>query len=123
MSTSRILIAGDESEIKDLIAEELADRGLSVIRAANGTQAIKMLREAEHISLLISDIRMPDMDGYVLVREAVALHPNLKILLMTKHSVNFATPADLQMHHVRILHNPSNVFRLADEAVEMVAQT
>lgn len=117
----RILIADDESEIRDLIAEALTDRGFKVAQAGDGAQAIQILREEKNISLLISDVRMPVMSGYTLAREAIALCPTLKVLMMTGYAADYAMPADLIERDIKTLHKPFNVLRLADEAVGMLA--
>jgi DNA-binding NtrC family response regulator len=68
MSASRILVVDDESEIRRLLQEILADEGYEVDVAANGTEA-RSLRARQEPDLILLDIWMPDIDGITLLRE------------------------------------------------------
>jgi len=63
----RILIVDDEPDALDLISVELAQHGAKVTGASNAQDALKALEDAE-FDLLISDIGMPNTDGYELIR-------------------------------------------------------
>lgn len=81
----RILIAEDERLIRENLAEKIArlPGGYIVLPpAVNGLEALKALRERE-ADLLITDIRMPVMDGIELAREARALKPSLQIVFLS----------------------------------------
>ncbi|MBX6424414.1 MAG: response regulator [Variibacter sp.] len=81
---ARILIAEDEDALRDLLQRGLREQGHEVAVAADGTEAIEMLSaQGRPFDLLLSDIRMPLMDGIALALAAARDHPNLAILLMT----------------------------------------
>jgi CheY-like chemotaxis protein len=63
----------------------LADRGISVTEAADGAQALQCLKDDPGATLLLSDIVMPNMNGYELVEASLKLRPELKILMMTAY--------------------------------------
>lgn len=60
---TRILVAEDEKDIRELIAFTLRFAGFDVLTATNGVEAIEMA-EAEKPDLVILDVRMPKMSGY-----------------------------------------------------------
>jgi response regulator RpfG family c-di-GMP phosphodiesterase len=62
----QILIAEDEAMFRDAAVEALKAGGFEVFQAGDGEEALALLKEHPHISLLISDVRMPYMDGYAL---------------------------------------------------------
>lgn len=62
MAKEVILVVDDEKEIRDLVGIYLLNDGYSVIKAANGVEALEVLKE-EHVDLIILDIMMPIMDG------------------------------------------------------------
>jgi CheY-like chemotaxis protein len=64
----RILIVDDETDALDLISMELAQHGAQVTGAASAEEALQALKK-ENFDVLISDIGMPQMDGYNLIRE------------------------------------------------------
>jgi signal transduction histidine kinase/CheY-like chemotaxis protein len=66
--TGKILVAEDDPEARDLLVLLLASRDYDVLVAGDGIEALSLLRR-EHPDLLITDIVMPRMDGYELVRQ------------------------------------------------------
>ena len=84
---ARILIADDEEAIRSLIARALRQDGHEVMTANDGAQALDVLvREKGAFELLLTDIRMPVMDGIALAHAAAHLHPDVTILLMTGYA-------------------------------------
>jgi CheY-like chemotaxis protein len=64
----RILIVDDENDTLDLVTMELTQQGAHTTAASNAAEALELLGKAD-FDLLISDIAMPDLDGYGLIRE------------------------------------------------------
>lgn len=71
-----ILCIEDESDIRQLIAEELSDIGFGVLEAGNGRQGLEILLE-KRPDMVICDISMPVMDGHQLLAEIQRNHPEL----------------------------------------------
>jgi two-component system NtrC family sensor kinase len=67
-SPRRILVVDDEAEIRETLAEILSGAQHNVITAASGREALERM-EAEHYDVILTDIRMPDLDGRALYRE------------------------------------------------------
>ncbi|OYX84616.1 MAG: hypothetical protein B7Y75_04385, partial [Azorhizobium sp. 35-67-5] len=67
---SPLLIVDDEPEYLDEILEALAYEGMDAISASNGAAAVEMLRRNPDIRVVVTDIRMPEMDGIALVEAA-----------------------------------------------------
>jgi CheY-like chemotaxis protein len=81
---ARILIAEDEEAIRSLVARALSQDGHAVVTANDGAEALDLLaRERGGFELLLTDIRMPIMDGIALALAAARDHPHVAILLMT----------------------------------------
>ena len=90
---ARILVADDEQGLREFIAEALEDDGHSVASAADGEEAARRLAR-ESFDLLITDLRMPRMDGLELLRRARAEQPEMEVILLTAHgSVESAVEA------------------------------
>jgi CheY-like chemotaxis protein len=84
---ARILIAEDEESIRNLVARALRQDGHEVLTAHDGAEALDVLvREKGAFELLLTDIRMPVMDGIALALAAARDHPDLTILLMTGYA-------------------------------------
>ena len=69
-----MLIVDDRPDARDLIARVLEDAAAVVLSAATAEEAIGLV-EAERPDVLVSDIGMPDVDGYELLRQVRALGP------------------------------------------------
>jgi two-component system cell cycle response regulator CpdR len=81
---ARILIAEDEEALRALCARALTTDGHQVETACDGSDALNvLLREDRRFDLLLTDIRMPRMDGIALALATARDHPDLVILLMT----------------------------------------
>jgi len=84
---ARILIAEDEEPLRALCARALQTDGHEVKTACDGGDALDMLmREEGGFDLLLTDIRMPVMDGIALALAAARDFPDLIILLMTGYA-------------------------------------
>ena len=84
---ARILIAEDEQALRGFVARALAMDGHEVIACADGAEALDRLTgDKRAFDLLLTDIRMPVMDGIALALSAARDHPRLTILLMTGYA-------------------------------------
>jgi two-component system, cell cycle response regulator CpdR len=84
---ARILIADDEEGTRTLVARALKQDGHEVMTACDGAEALELLaREQGAFELLLTDIRMPVMDGIALALAAARDHPAVTILLMTGYA-------------------------------------
>jgi CheY-like chemotaxis protein len=90
-----ILLAEDDSMVRELVHEYLKDHGYKLIVAESGQAALDASANyAGHIDLLLSDFQMPNMDGLTLAEQINALRPGTKTLLMsgyTGDSTRFST--------------------------------
>ena len=81
---ARILIADDEASMRALVARALAMDGHATVTAEDGADALDQLaRASEPFDLLLTDIKMPVMDGIALALSAARDFPELVGLLMT----------------------------------------
>src|SRR5437667_12534114 len=84
---AHILVAEDEDALRDLVARALSMEGHAVTTSADGAQALDLLgTAATTFDLLLTDIKMPVMDGIALALAAARDHPELPILLMTGYA-------------------------------------
>lgn len=113
-----ILVAEDEAMLRIVAVEMLVEAGFNVFEASDGVEALEVLKANPQIALLVSDIKMPRMDGYALVEAGLALRPGLKVLLMTGYAPN-PPPTMPKTGGIQVLHKPFNLERLCALATEM----
>ena len=75
-AVTQVILAEDEAQLRELIAEMLSSKGVQVSEAADGVEALKLLRATPSVSLLLSDIMMPNMNGYELVEASLKMRPS-----------------------------------------------
>jgi excisionase family DNA binding protein len=82
---ARILVVDDEAGIRELLSKTLALAEYEVDLAPGGQEALERLR-ADHYDLVITDLKMPGVDGMTLIREARRFLPQLPIIIITGFS-------------------------------------
>ena len=83
---ARILVAEDEQTVRELVTRALTQDGHEVEAVPDGAAALEKLAAAEPFELLLSDIRMPVMDGIALALSAARDFPQVAIVLMTGYA-------------------------------------
>lgn len=84
---ARILLAEDEEALRAFVARALTQDGHTVVATADGAEALDVLTgDTAGFDLLLTDIRMPVMDGIALALAAARDRPDLIILLMTGYA-------------------------------------
>ena len=78
----RILVADDEPNLRRVLMAMLRRDGHEVIQATAGDEAIALL---DGVDVLVTDLRMPRVDGMELLRHAVKLHPQLPVIMITAY--------------------------------------
>ncbi len=81
----RILVVDDELVVRDSLKEWLLNEGYSADMAESGAQALKML-EATSYHLMLTDIKMPGMDGVELLKRTKEIRPDTRVVMMTAYA-------------------------------------
>jgi len=106
-----ILVAEDEVIVRNVVCLLLQREGYQVLSAADGKEALELARQYQGtIDLLLSDIKMPRMDGISLAEHVIEERPGIRVLLMSGK-----VSAEIRERNVRLpfLRKPfiSSVFR------------
>ncbi len=102
---ARILITEDEESLRRFVARALRLDGHETFEAGDGAEGLERLDEGSY-DLLLSDIRMPVMDGIELAHQASARFPQMKILLMTGYAEQRERADDLASKIVDVVPKP-----------------
>jgi FixJ family two-component response regulator len=84
MMQEKILIVDDEEGIRKVLRISLADRGYHVLTAANATDALQTFSQAQP-GIVLTDIKMPGMDGIELLRRLKQANPDTEVVVITGH--------------------------------------
>jgi CheY-like chemotaxis protein len=118
--TGVVLVVDDEAVLRGLLARTLTDAGFDVLQADNGKTALEAARgSAVPVSLVISDISMPVMDGLELSRRFRTLYPLVPILLISGNP-RWAAPEQSALDGERVLRKPFTATSLLTEVTQML---
>jgi DNA-binding response OmpR family regulator len=116
---ARILLAEDDESVRAFVARALVTDGHDVVTAEDGAIALGILtRERGRFDLLLTDIKMPVMDGIALALAAGRDHPALKIVLMTGYADQRERAANLEALVADVVTKP---FTLAEIRTRVMA--
>jgi CheY-like chemotaxis protein len=118
----RVLVVDDEPEIAALLQERLRADGLKVATASSGRRALAAL-EAGGVDAVVSDLRMPDMDGAALADEIGRRWPGLRgrIVLITGDALGADPGGRLGARGLPIFEKPLDLAALATELRRRIA--
>ena len=82
MADARVLVVDDDAEVVRLLEQDLTLSGFTVIPACSGAAGLRVLRETP-VDAVVTDLRMPDVDGLEIVRGAAESQPDAKVIVIT----------------------------------------
>jgi CheY-like chemotaxis protein len=83
LDTLSILVVDDEPAFRSLLVDTLSQDGYHVIEAGDGAEAVVALEKAKHVDLVVTDVRMPQMDGISMANELRKTQPWVPIVFIT----------------------------------------
>lgn len=113
----RLLIVDDEQEICQMLSRHFRLLGITTATAGNGREALTYLA-SNTVDIVLSDIRMPEMDGVELCRQLRKDFPLIRIILMTGQVNLESALACLRQGVDDCLFKPFEDLKLLEEAVE-----
>tara|TARA_R110002096_G_scaffold181342_3_gene358976 strand:- start:1144 stop:5658 length:4515 start_codon:yes stop_codon:yes gene_type:complete len=114
-----VLVVEDDERVRRLTVHRLEKLGYQVIATNNGREAVKTLKENDHIDLVLSDVIMPGgMTGFEVADEALKINPKLKILLASGYVD--AKQAESNPH--RFLRKPYSIKDLSNALADLLTE-
>lgn len=107
-----VLVVDDHAEMGEVVAEELGLRGYEGVAISSGPVALAYLR-SHRVDGLVTDLRMPGVDGLTLLRASMALDPSRPVILMTAYGSLSSAVEAVEAGSWQYLLKP---FRIADLA-------
>ena len=117
MSSGRVLVVDDDTEVRLILREFLTGRGYEVTVAEGGAEAIAAL-EKERPDVVLLDVAMPEMDGVETLKRIVALRPTLPVIMVTANADIVVTAKLLALGAADYIPKPFDLEYL-DQAVSI----
>ena len=113
---SKILIVEDDEPVRTLAARALERDGHDVETAEDGELGLDRIRHNDGgYDLVVSDIRMPAMDGIEMAKAAARLYPKLKIMLVTGYAEQREQAEDLRDIIVEVVPKPFTLAQIREK--------
>ncbi len=117
----RVLVVDDEASIRDLLSKTLALAEYDVDTAPDGRVALASLRMRAY-DLLITDLKMPGMDGLTLIREARRLTPHLPVVVITAFSTEASAIESVNLGVSGYLTKPFRITKILGTAARILGE-
>ncbi|MBN2426081.1 MAG: sigma-54-dependent Fis family transcriptional regulator [Calditrichaceae bacterium] len=116
----KILIVDDEKDTLEMMQDLFESKGYETEAAVNGLEALNIIRNQEP-DIVLTDIRMPEMDGMQLLQELTKDYPNLPVLMVTAHGTISAAVDAMKMGARDYIMKPLNLDEILAK-VERITQ-
>jgi len=110
-----IMVVEDEESVRELTVQMLEELNYSVICAASGAEALHILQGRRDISLLLTDVVMPGMNGRELADAAAEMRPDLKVLFTSGYARDAIVSNGIVDPNVQLLQKPATLQALAQK--------
>lgn len=117
---AKILVAEDEPAVREFVSRALQQGGHEVTAVEDGLAALQALGD-ETFELLLTDIRMPRLDGITLALKVAKDHPNVTILMMTGYASEEQRAHNLNRLIHRVVSKPFTLEEICTAADEALA--
>ena len=115
-----ILVVEDEQRVRHFSVDALRELGYTVLSAGSPAEALQILADQPKITLLFTDIVMPDMNGRALSEAARAILPGLNVLFTTGYTRNAVVHNGMLDTGVAFLPKPFTIMQLALKVREVI---
>lgn len=119
-SNIKILLVEDDNMIRESVSAMLKELGFCVVIAENGKEGLKCYKENGDISLIITDIVMPEMSGIDMLNEITKLNPDIKCIFITGYSNQVIDEKFIISGRKNILNKPFSIDNLCEKLDEIL---
>ena len=110
--TPRVLVVDDHMSMAEMLSDGLATHGYDAVAVSSGREAVRRLGE-EHFDALVTDLRMPEMDGIELLSISRKMAPERPVIVMTAYSAVDSAVDSIRRGAYHYLTKPFKVDELA----------
>lgn len=119
MSDYKVLLVDDEEDFVEVLADRLEARGLSVVKAHSGIQALDAAAERTFDAIVL-DMAMPGMNGLETLEGLLEINPDLQVILLTGRATLEQAATAIRIGALDLLEKPADIGTLVSK-IELAA--
>ena len=119
MTDYTVLLIDDEVDFVDVLADRLEARGLEVVKAHSGKQALEVA-EGRAFDAIVLDMAMPGMDGIETLEGLLEINPDLQVILLTGQATLEQAATAIRTGALDLLEKPADLDTLVSK-IELAA--
>ncbi len=104
--SATVLIVEDDPLVRTMARRSLAEAGFGVLEAANGREALALIKEHGSVEAVLTDVAMPEIGGQELAQRLSELHPDLPVIFMSGYTDDDLTRRGLLEAGIPFLEKP-----------------
>ena len=117
MKDMKMMLVDDEERFLSTTKKLLARKGIDVLTATSGPEALEILRE-HNVHVVILDVKMPGMDGIATLKQIKRQYPMVEVILLTGHATAESAVEGLKSGAADYLMKPTDIDELIQKAEE-----
>lgn len=108
MYNEPVLVVDDENTVRSVLSEIITSFGYGCVTAADGYEALQLVQEKE-FGLILSDIRMPKMDGFDLMKEVREIRPDTPFIIITGYTNDYTSDSIFEAGASELIKKPFKI--------------
>ena len=118
-----ILLVEDNDQVRDIVSDVLTQHGYKILVAKSGSEALSIMSSSnDPVSLLLTDVVMPEMNGKELFNKAEEKQPGLKVLYMSGYTNDVIAHQGILDEGVKLIEKPFSIEKLVTVVHEILQQ-
>lgn len=116
-----VLVVDDDDDVREIVAEVIQDEGVEVLEAASAQEALELLSNPEtRFDLIVTDIRMPGMDGLEMAKAIEEKWPGTQVLFMTGFAGELLADRRPPLSREHLLRKPFTLVELTERVHDLL---
>ncbi len=118
MNRTFVMLVDDELAFVDTMTRRLSKRGLEILQAYSGSEALESLAKNPKVDVVVLDVKMPGMDGIETLREIKKAYPLVEVIMLTGHATVETAIEGMRLGAFDYLMKPCDIEELVAKVQE-----
>lgn len=122
MSKISVMLVDDETDFIETMSKRLQRRGLKMLTATDGQEALESVNKNRYLDVMILDVKMPGMNGIEVLKEMKKQYPLIEVIMLTGHATIESAIEGMKIGAFDYLMKPCDIEQLIPKVHEAAAK-